>query len=79
MAPETKKMMDEIVSYARAGHEIYPMMFQPLMGRSNTVSAAIRTAKKLNLIEQHDVDGLGKPIYRAVMPNATHAAPATLN
>ncbi len=75
MNTQTEAKMNEIVAFARQGHEIYPMMFQPMNGRSNTVSAAIRTAKKLGLIEQAGVDGLGKPKYRATVPAATHAAP----
>jgi hypothetical protein len=68
----TEKMMAEMVAFARDGGEIIPMMFQPLRGRSNTVSAAIRKAKALGLIEQSGLDGCGKPKYRAVI-RATHA------
>ena len=74
MTPETKSKMEEIVEAARAGGEIIPMFFQPIHGRSNTVSAAIRAALKLNLIEQCGLDGCGKPKYRAVAPKATHWA-----
>ena len=73
----TEAKIAEIVSHARAGHEIIPMFFQPIIGRSNTVSAAIRIARKRGLIEQAGVDGMGKPKYRLAAPAATHAAPAT--
>lgn len=77
MNAQTETMMNEIVSYARTGREVYPMMFQPRNGRSNTVSAAIRAAKKLGLIEQAGLDGTGRPKYRATIPATTHTATAT--
>lgn len=76
MNAATEAKMNQIVAFARDGNEIYPMFFHTGFGRSATVGAAIRAAKKRNLIEQHGIDGMGKPKYRAVMPKATHAAPA---
>ena len=72
----TKKMVKEIVDYARTGANIYPFMFQPLHGRSNTVSAAIRIAKKDGLIVEGGKDGMGKPFYVANLPEPTHAISA---
>lgn len=79
MQAQTEAMMKKIVSFAREGNEIYPMMWQPVFGCSNTVSAAIRAAKKLGLIEQCGVDGIGKPKYRAVLPAATHSISSSIN
>lgn len=76
MTPATEAKLNEILEVARLGHEIIPMFFQPIMGRSNTVSAAIRVALKKGLLEQAGVDGCGKPKYRAPLPKPTHAAPA---
>lgn len=77
MNTKTQEMMNQIVAHARTGAEVYPMMFQPIVGRSNVVSAAIRAAKKAGLIEQSGTDGLGKPKYRAVF-NTTHTAPTAI-
>jgi hypothetical protein len=71
--------MNEILNFARAGHEVLPMMFQPVMGRSNTVAAAIRAALKAGLLVPAGVDGCGKPKYRAPEPKATHAGTAAIN
>lgn len=72
MSPKTKEIMEAMVDHARNGHDVIPMYFQPHFGRSNSVSAAIRAAKKLNLLVENGVDGMGKPKYKAVMPNPTH-------
>lgn len=74
----TEAKMKEILEYARTGAKIYPFMFQPRLGRSNTVSAAIRIAKDRGLIEEAGKDGTGKPYYRATTPDATHTAPASV-
>lgn len=76
---ETEAMITKIVDHAREGYEIYPMFFQPVRGRSNTVSAAIRVAKSRGLIEQCGVDGVGKPMYKAVWQPATHTVSQTVN
>ena len=69
---KTVEMMNAMVAYARQGKDVIPMMFQPVFGRSNTVSAAIRMAKKQNLLVQNGVDGMGMPKYALVAPVATH-------
>ena len=38
---KTEAMISEMVAHASKGFEIIPMFFQPICGRSNTVSAAI--------------------------------------
>lgn len=78
MKPETKALMERMVRFAQEGNDIYPAFWQPLRGRSNLVSAAIRIAKTQNLIEEAGKDGCGKPYYRAVLPKATHAAPSII-
>lgn len=78
MSPKTRAMLDQMLDHANAGHDIYPHMFQPLRGQSNTVSAAIRAGKKLGLIEENGKNGLGQPKYRAVEMASTHAAPAAI-
>ena len=77
--PEVAAKLEQIVSAARAGHEIIPAFFQPIYGRSNAVSAAIRMALKAGLIEIAGLDGCGKPKYRATAPKATHTGNATVN
>ena len=72
MKAETEEMMNKMVEFAREGNDIIPMFWQPRRGLSNTVSAAIRVAKNRNLLVQNGVDGLGKPMYAAVMPAITH-------
>ena len=72
---KTETILNEMIKTARAGHDIYPFMFQPLMGRSNSVSAAIREGKKRGLLVEAGKDGTGRPFYRAAMPAATHKAP----
>jgi hypothetical protein len=79
MNPATEAMIERMLETSRNGHDIIPMMFQPVRGRSNTVSAAIRVALSRGLIEQAGVDGLGKPKYRAVMPRATHPTTTSFN
>jgi hypothetical protein len=64
MKPQTQAMLSEIMKYAETGKDIYPFMFQPKFGRSNTVSAAIRHALKNKMIEKSGVDGMGKPKYK---------------
>ena len=48
---------------ALKGLEIIPMFYQPIMGRSNAVSSAIRILKKEGTIIKSGIDGLGKPVY----------------
>lgn len=72
----TDEILAQMLNHARNGMDIYPFMYQPLMGRSNSVSAAIRKGKKQGLLVEAGVDGTGKPYYRAAMPAATHDAPA---
>lgn len=79
MNAATQSKLNEIMTAARAGHEIIPMFFQPIMGRSNSVSAAIKVALKQGLLVPAGVDGCGKPKYRAAVPEATHAASTTVN
>lgn len=79
MNAKTEAKLNEILSAARAGREIIPMFFQRGLGIDASVSAAIRVAKSRGLIEQCGVDGCGKPKYRATIPAATHAAPASVN
>ena len=79
MNSKTETMMLEMVKAARAGSYIYPFMWQPVMGRSNTVSAAIRLAKKQGLLVEAGKDGMGKPFYLAPVPAPTHSAPETVN
>ena len=78
MQDTTKEMMLQMVEFAREGNEIIPMFWQPRRGADNTVSAAIRAALARNLLEQNGVDGLGKPVYAAVIPGATHAGTETI-
>lgn len=79
MNTETQKMIAEMVAAARAGQKILPAFWQPIRGRSNTVSAAIAAAKKAGLLVEGGKDGCGKPYYVAAVPAATHAAPASVN
>lgn len=79
MNAATEAKMNEMIAYAKKGNMIYPMFWQPTFGRSNTVSAAIRAAKKANLLEVAGLDGCGKPYYRAVIPAATHVVSNTVN
>jgi hypothetical protein len=74
---KTETILNKMLETARAGHDVYPFMFQPIMGRSNSVSAAIREGKKRGLLIEAGKDGVGKPFYRAAMPAATHVAPET--
>ena len=78
MNPTTQKIMNQMVAHANAGGEVIPMFFQPGRGTSNSVSAAIRAAKKMGLLEQSGLDGCGKPKYVAVMRIGTHAASAAM-
>lgn len=79
MNSKTEAMMIEMVKAARAGSDIYPFMWQPMMGRSNTVSAAIRLAKKQGLLVEAGKDGTGKPFYRAPAPAPTHPGTQAVN
>ena len=67
MKIETQNKIKEILEFARdgEGNEIFPFMFQPRRGSSNTVSAAIRMMIKSGLIECSGKDGVGNPVYRA--------------
>lgn len=78
LSPATQKMLDEMIAFGRGGRDILPMFFQPLRGRSNTVSAAIRAGKKLGLLVEAGLDGSHKPFYRVALPTATHEAPKAL-
>jgi len=79
MNPKTEKVIQDMLAHARHGSDIIPMFFQPIRGRSNTVSAAIRTAKARGLIEANGKDGSGNIKYRAVMPTSTHSSTKTVN
>jgi len=79
MNAQTQAKLAEILDYARTGAVVYPFMFQPHMGRSNTVSAAIRHAKKEGLLVEAGKDGTGKPTYRMATPCANHAGTAAIN
>ena len=76
MNAKTEAKLNEILEAGKHGMEIIPMFFQSRRGIDASVSAAIRVGKKRGLIEQAGVDGIGKPKYRVVMPQATHNAPA---
>lgn len=78
MNAKTQEMMENMLLVARQGYDIIPMFWQPPLGRSNTVGAAIRALKAQGLIEQNGVDGTGKPKYALVMPTATHTVAETL-
>ena len=56
---------------AQNGQEIYPFMFQPIIGRSNEVSGAIRKLKKEGFLEIAGNDGLGKPFYKKKLRHQT--------
>jgi hypothetical protein len=77
--PRTEALITEMVAHARNGHDVIPAFFQPVVGRSNHVSAAIRTAVKRGLLVQNGVDGTGKPKYAAVVPSATHASTTSIH
>lgn len=79
MNNKTEAMMIEMVKAARAGSDIYPFMWQPVVGRSNAVSAAIRLAKKQRLLVEAGKDGTGKPFYRAAVRKQTHLGTNTVN
>jgi hypothetical protein len=72
MSPKTEAKLNEILAHARAGNEIIPMFFQPIMGTDASVSAAIRIARKRGLLIDAGTDGCGKPKYRLATPAATH-------
>jgi hypothetical protein len=78
MNARTQACMNDLVKFAREGHEIYPMFFSHSYGAATT-SAAVRAAHRAGLIEQAGVDGVGKPKWRAVIAQPTHAAPACIN
>ena len=73
MNTATQTMLAEMIDLSRQGFDIIPAHFQPMRGISNTVSAAIRCGVKAGKIVQNGVDGLGKPMYAAVLPKITHA------
>lgn len=78
MNTKTAQMMEAMIAHAKAGNDVIPMFFQPLRGRSNTVSAAIRCATKRGLLVQNGVDGMGNPKYAAPIPAATHEGTAVV-
>lgn len=61
----TDQILAEMLAHARTGGKVYPAFFQPRLGRSNSVSAAIRKAKKQGHLVEGGKDGLGKPYYVA--------------
>lgn len=67
----TDEILNQMIETGRS-RDIIPMFFQPLRGRSNHVSAAIRKGLKTGQIEQVGLDGMGKPKYRTTVPAATH-------
>ena len=71
---KTEAMIVTMVAHARNGFEVIPMFFQPCLGTSNTVSAAVRLAKVRGLLVECGLDGSGKPKYAAPVKVATHAA-----
>jgi len=75
---KTEAMISKMVAHAHKGFEIIPMFFQPIYGRSNTVSAAIRLAKVRGLLVESGLDGSGKPKYAAPVKVVTHPAPASV-
>lgn len=68
------QILADMIAHAKTGADIYPFMFQPMLGRSNAVSAAIRKAKKTGALVEAGKDGTGKPFYRAPIPAPTHQA-----
>ena len=70
----TDQILADMIAYAKTGADIYPFMFQPMLGRSNAVSAAIRKAKASGALVEAGKDGTGKPFYRAPLPAPTHQA-----
>lgn len=72
MQVTTEKMMNEMIAAACGGQKIYPAFWQPRMGRSNTVSAAITAAKKAGALVEGGKDGNGRPYYVAPVKAATH-------
>ena len=68
------QILADMIAHAKTGADIYPFMFQPMLGRSNAVSAAIRKAKKTGALVEAGKDGTGKPFYRAPLPAPTHQA-----
>lgn len=79
MDAKTQTILSEMIKAARAGEKVYPFMWQPIMGRSNAVSAAIRIAKKDGLLIEGGKDGVGKPFYVAPEPKTTHAGSEAVN
>ena len=71
---KTDKILAEMIAFAKTGADVYPFMFQPILGQSNAVSAAIRKAKKTGALVEAGKDGTGKPFYRAPIPTPTHQA-----
>lgn len=70
----TDQILAKMIAHAKTGADIYPFMFQPMLGRSNAVSAAIRKAKASGALVEAGKDGTGKPFYRAPTPTPTHQA-----
>lgn len=74
-SPETEEMIKAMVKHSRNGYYIFPMMFQPRNGLSNTVAAAIRVALNRKLIIQDGVDGAGNARYTIITPRANYYMP----
>jgi len=79
MNDRTAKILAEMIAHALEGKDVIPFFFQPLRGRSNHVSAAIRIALKTGALVQNGVDGTGAPKYAAPAPVATHRATSTVH
>lgn len=74
-----EKILAEMIAHAKAGHDVIPAFFQPRLGRSNTVSAAVRAGLKRGLLVPAGKDGTGKPKYTIATPAATHTASTMVN
>lgn len=71
MTRTTETILASMIEVGRST-EIIPMFFQPVMGRCNKVSAAVRMGLKTGAIYQDGTDGMGKPKYRTAVPASTH-------
>ena len=70
----TETLITEMINYLKKNPNsaIYPMMWQPRNGRSNTVSAAIKVAiKRGDLVEADEKDGNGNPYYQLPQPRSS--------
>jgi len=69
ISANTQAALNEITETVNAGNEVYPYLFSHCHGRA-AVSAAIRIAKKQNIIEVAGKDGVGNSFYvAAAKPN----------